>query len=311
MYHIVVVVLLLLFWSARPGLADHGEKVDDADKDPAKEVGGIEVRFTDGSVLKLKLRDDRIAFNTPYGRLQIPVGEVQQIEFATRLPEEMARRIEAAVGNLAHPQFKQREEASAALEKYKERAYPALLEAAKSKDPEVVRRAEQLLEKLRESVPEDRLEIRKYDVIHTPQSKIAGHIENGVLKAETSQFGEVSLKLHLIRSLRAQSFEPEQEVMNAMADPGNLNNFLNQPGKTLAFKVTGALGGGVWGTDIYTADSSLAAAAVHAGVLKAGQAGIVKVRIVAPPPPAYQGSTRNGVTSNNYQAYLGAYRIIK
>ena len=90
MYHIVVVVLLLLL--ARPGLADHGEKVDDADKDPAKEVGGIEVRFTDGSVLKLKLRDDRIAFNTPYGRLQIPVGEVQQIEFATRLPEESSAR---------------------------------------------------------------------------------------------------------------------------------------------------------------------------------------------------------------------------
>jgi hypothetical protein len=309
--HSAVVVLSLLLIG--PLRADHTEKAaDDADKEGTKEVNGnIEVRFTDGSILKLKLRDDKISFNTPYGRLQIPVADIQHLDFATRLPEETARRIEAAIGNLAHPQFKQREDASTELTNFKERAYPALQEAAKSKDPEVVRRAELLLERLRETVPEDRLEVRKYDVIQTPHSKIAGRIENGVLKAETSQFGEVSLKLHLIRSLRATNFEPDQEVVNAMPDPGNLAQFLNQQGKTLVFKVTGIVGGGVWGTDVYTADSSLAAAAVHAGVLKAGQTGFVRVRIAVPPPPNYQGSTRNGVTSNNYQAYLGAYRIIK
>ena len=54
---------------------------------------------------------------------------------------------------------------------------------------------------------------------------------------------------------------------------------------------------------------TLAMAAVHAGVLKVGQTGVVKVLIVAP-PAAFAGSTRNGVTSNNYMAYPGAYQII-
>ena len=44
----------------------------------------------------------------------------------------------------------------------------------------------------------------------------------------------------------------------------------------------------MWGTDVYTADASLAAAAVHAGVLKVGQTGIVKVTTI-PQQPSFEG----------------------
>src|SRR5262249_15208636 len=63
-----------------------------------------------------------------------------------------------------------------------------------------------------------------------------------------------------------------------------------------------AEGGSVWGTDIYTDDSPLAAVAVHAGVLQVGQKGVVKVTIL-PGQQSYTGSTRNGVTTGNWKAW--------
>ncbi|ATB41290.1 protease B [Cystobacter fuscus] len=54
----------------------------------------------------------------------------------------------------------------------------------------------------------------------------------------------------------------------------------------------------VWGTDIYTDDSSVCHAAVHAGVITAS-GGIVNA-VIAPAQLTYTGSTRNDITSNNY-----------
>src|SRR5438067_11372359 len=59
----------------------------------------------------------------------------------------------------------------------------------------------------------------------------------------------------------------------AQADPGTLTAFQGELGKSYNFEVTGAANGTVWGTDLYTDDSSMATAAVHAGVLQAGQKG--------------------------------------
>ena len=52
------------------------------------------------------------------------------------------------------------------------------------------------------------------------------------------------------------------------------------------------------GTDVYVASSSICAAAIHAGVIRAG-GGRVAVH-VEPGRPAYEGSYRNGVTSDDY-----------
>ena len=65
----------------------------------------------------------------------------------------------------------------------------------------------------------------------------------------------------------------------------------------------------VRGTDTYTVESPLAVAAVHAGVLKAGQTGVVKVKMMGP-QAAFQGSTRNGVTTNGFGPYVG-YTVSK
>src|SRR5262249_36255524 len=88
-------------------------------------------------------------------------------------------------------------------------------------------------------------------------------------------------------------------VQGAVQNPATLAGLQNQVGRTYDFQVTGSTRGSVWGTGVYTADSSLAAAAVHAGVLRSGETGIVRVRMVAG-RAGYQGSTRNGVRSGSW-----------
>ena len=79
-------------------------------------------------------------------------------------------------------------------------------------------------------------------------------------------------------------------------------------GATYYFRVTGEADGPLWGTDIYTGDSAIAAAAVHAGLVKAGETAVVKVT-VEQPLAQYQGSVRNGVTSHDFGRYGTAYRL--
>ena len=95
----------------------------------------------------------------------------------------------------------------------------------------------------------------------------------------------------------------------AQPDPGRLTGFRGAIGKTIAFNVTGAAnGGGVWGSNPYTADSQLARAAVHAGVLRPGESGIVRVTVL-PGQQTYDSVLRNGVMSGRWGAYGLSYRI--
>jgi hypothetical protein len=95
-----------------------------------------------------------------------------------------------------------------------------------------------------------------------------------------------------------------------LPDPGSLNSYEPaKPGDEAIFRVTGKTSGGsVWGTDLYTLDSRLAMAAVHAGVLKAGQQGIVMV-VFAPGLSRYTGSEKNGVKSSNWGSYRMSYKV--
>jgi hypothetical protein len=181
-----------------------------------------------------------------------------------------------------------------------------------SKDAEVRRRAKELLDKIRDSVSEEDLAVRPKDVIHTDDSKIAGHIEGLSLKAHTAQFGEVRLKLSDVRTIRTPGLDRDKEDdRGALPDPGSLYQYQIHVGKTFKFRVTGTtVGGGLFGTNTYTLDSTLAMAAVHAGVLKSGVTGIVKVKIL-PQQQAFVGSTRNGITSSAWMMYPGAYTFVK
>ncbi len=79
-------------------------------------------------------------------------------------------------------------------------------------------------------------------------------------------------------------------------------------GATYYFRVAGEAAGPLWGTGVYTGDSAIAVAAVHAGLVKPGDSAIVKIT-VEQPLPRYAGSLQNGVTSHEFGPYGTAYRL--
>lgn len=62
----------------------------------------------------------------------------------------------------------------------------------------------------------------------------------------------------------------------------------------------------VWGTEVYTDDSSVCSAAVHAGLITVADGGLVVIEIT-PGEESYVGSTANGITTNDYASWPGSF----
>ena len=280
------------------------------------EARAVEVTLADRSVLRLYLADEIIEIATPHGNLRIPAEDVMRVEFAQRPPPEIAELIDQKLAQLKDGDPDVQKAAGAELVAMGEPAYLALSKAANGGDPNLAPQAAKVLEQLKKALPkQDRATIRGSDFIVTPDTRVAGQIVNPYLKIRTPQFGDLQLKLADARSLRHQSLIGVTEVVvedvNSQPDPGNLTSFESQQGKVLAFSVTGmAAGGSVWGTDLYTTDSRLAIAAVHAGLVKVGETGVVRVKII-PSPPSFAGSSRHGITTSPYGPYRAAYQFVK
>ena len=67
--------------------------------------------------------------------------------------------------------------------------------------------------------------------------------------------------------------------------------------------------GGIWGSGVYTWDSDLCTAALHAGVVMSA-GGEITVRVL-PDAGSYTGTTSNGVTSQSYGAWEGAMDFVR
>lgn len=276
----------------------------------------VEVKYIDDSTMKLKLLDDRLEVSTKYGVLHVPVADVRKIEFASRVPADVAEKVSAAIGKLNHADYKVRETATAELKALRERAYPLTLKALKHDDPEVSRRADEIVKFIQLKTPAGLLECRECDVIHTDDSKITGRLTAEVLRVSTFQFGDQQLKLADLRTLRSGPAAVAEEAAAAAQAPGNMSAYQQQFGKEMTYAVTAFVptpgaNPNVWGTDHYTLDSNLAAAVVHAGLAKAGETVVVRVRVVQS-PPQFVSSFRNGVNSTAYGNYpAGAYEFVR
>lgn len=90
--------------------------------------------------------------------------------------------------------------------------------------------------------------------------------------------------------------------------PASMHTLCGTIGVTYYFRVTGVAEGQVWGTDVYTRDSVIGAAAVHAGLLKPGQTRVLRLEVV-PPQESYPGTARNGVTTSDYAQFPECWRL--
>jgi|LSQX01.1.fsa_nt_gb hypothetical protein len=130
------------------------------------------------------------------------------------------------------------------------------------------------------------------------QERYEGTTRNGIT---SSSYGSWALSFE---------FVSVDESRLVIENPGNLSSYKNLVGRSLAFLVTGDIGRGIWGTDIYTLDSNLATAAVHAGILREGETGIIMVEFL-PGQDSYRGTSNYGVSSSNYGSYGASYRLRK
>lgn len=86
-----------------------------------------------------------------------------------------------------------------------------------------------------------------------------------------------------------------------------------EPGQVLLFRLTGdgscRQNCTLWGDGIYTDDSFLAVAAVHAGVVAHGQTTVVAVEVL-PGQSVYAGAVRHDVTSRGYGNWRRSFRFL-
>lgn len=98
----------------------------------------------------------------------------------------------------------------------------------------------------------------------------------------------------------SESAKPTSWEANAMS----LNGAVGQT-FTLACS-PGGTAHSVWGSDVYTADSSVCTAAVHSGLINFQQGGTVTIE-VRDGRPLYGCSERNGVTTSPYGSYQRSF----
>ncbi len=98
------------------------------------------------------------------------------------------------------------------------------------------------------------------------------------------------------------TFEPGTSSWNVTAAGLSL-----EPGSSYTLTCSGSgKPGSVWGTDTYTADSSICTAAAHAGLITVADGGAVTID-VGEGAQSYEGTTAHGITSSSYGPYNPSY----
>jgi hypothetical protein len=160
-----------------------------------------EVRFGDGSIVRMTLMQENLEVETKYGKLTIPMSEIRRVEFGLHVPPDVNQQITQSIKRLASDVYKERDVASKDLVQAGYFAFPSLQRASKSGDMEVAYRAVTLIKQISERTAPELLKLREEDVIHTAEFTVIGKITSQTLKAHSPHFGEVALKLSELRTM--------------------------------------------------------------------------------------------------------------
>ncbi len=128
-----------------------------------------------------------------------------------------------------------------------------------------------------------------------------------IIAPRRTLLGEIQRDIRRLREYQPPTNPPAIEL------PGSVGSHRGQNGKRFTFKCApnpGGAGGTVWGTDVYTDDSPICKAAVHAGLITYASGGTVIIEI-RPGQQSYAGSERNGVSTSNWGGWGGSYVFVR
>jgi hypothetical protein len=175
-------------------------------------TGQTEVRFTDESVVRMVVLQEKLDVETKYGKLTVPTADIVKIDFGLHIPPDVEKKILQAIDDLGSENYKTREVAVKDLVGFGPYAYPQVVKASKSDQPEVQKRALLALEKLKAKHSARNLRSREEDVIVTANFTVVGKITTPTLRAKAENFGELDLQMAKLRGMRSLTTMTEAEV---------------------------------------------------------------------------------------------------
>lgn len=180
-----------------------------------------EVRFGDGSIVRMTLMQENLEVETKYGKLTIPMGEIRRVEFGLHVPPDVNTQINQSIKRLASDVYKERDSASKDLVQVGHFAFPSLQRASRSSDQEVAYRAVSVIKQISERVAPDLLKLRDEDVITTAEFTVIGKITSQTIKANSPHFGDVSLKLSELRTMHMRQHGGKLDLIVDAAKHGS------------------------------------------------------------------------------------------
>jgi hypothetical protein len=192
-----------------------------AQEQPSQRPNLAEVRFGDGSIVRMTLLQENIEVQTKYGKLTIPIQDVRRVEFGLHVPPDVKQQIAQSIKRLASDVYKERDLASKDLVQVGHFAYPSLQRASRSSDQEVAYRAVSVLKQISERVSPDLLKLRDEDVITTTEFTVTGKITSQTIKAHSPHFGDVSLKLSELRTVHLRQHGGKLDLIVDAAKHGS------------------------------------------------------------------------------------------
>ena len=102
------------------------------------EPSDAEVRFTDDSVVRMIVLQEYLEVTTRYGKLSIPIAEIQSIDFGVHWPQAPSKRSPWRSTNLAATTTKPVRRRSGTSSRWGPSAFPQLTAAVNCEDPETI-----------------------------------------------------------------------------------------------------------------------------------------------------------------------------
>jgi hypothetical protein len=148
---------------------------------------------------------------------------------------------------------------------------------------------------------------QRINIPSSPASPPAAKVTTTPASAKSSPTAESSSEID--EATTTSSDKEETGDITPIAWDTTANGFKGEAGQTYTFQCPEeGTEHGIYGNDIYTQDSSICTAAVHAGIITLAQGGIVTIEY-RPGRATYGSTVRNGIKSRTWGEYPRSFVV--